>query len=91
MAKYELFSLVVQNRSLLLFSPQALFSSSKNRHLPHIYSISISHCYYKYYEGGLNLVEITQEEIRKPEEKAADRVLGNTSIKESNKEEIQKE
>lgn len=37
------------------------------------------------------LVEIPQEEIRKPEEKAADRVLGNTSIKESNKEEIQKE
>lgn len=40
---------------------------------------------------ALNPVEITQEEIRKPEEKAGGRVLGNTSIKEFEKDEIQKE
>lgn len=81
MVKYGLFSLVVQNRSLLLFSPQASFSSSKNRHLAQIYSINISHGYYNYYEGALNLVEITQEEIRKSEEKAEDRVLETLALK----------
>lgn len=88
MVKYGLFSLVVQNRSLLLFSPRASFSSSKNRHLAQIYSINISHGYYNYYEGALNLVEITQEEIRKSE-KAGDSPR-NTGIEESEKEEMQK-
>lgn len=40
---------------------------------------------------ALNPVALTQEETRKPEEKAGGRVLGNTSRKEFEKEEIQKE